>query len=122
MGQRRITSEGISKVPRVASAEVVSVERNGSYDMPSDVIRRWPISWDQPLTDGNADYSCSSYDNCSAPWGSTHEESWKVIKKHDFIAGMFIWTGWDYLGEPTPYPRPARSSYFAALDLAAFPH
>jgi beta-galactosidase len=73
------------------------------------------------LTDGNADYSCSSYDNCSAPWGSTHEESWKVIKKHDFIAGMFIWTGWDYLGEPTPYPWPARSSYFGVIDLAGFP-
>ncbi|MDZ7634761.1 MAG: glycoside hydrolase family 2 TIM barrel-domain containing protein [Bacteroidales bacterium] len=45
----------------------------GSYDMPSDVIRRWPVRWDQPFMDGNADLTCSSYDNCSAPWGSTHQ-------------------------------------------------
>jgi beta-galactosidase len=37
------------------------------------------------------------------------------------MAGTFIWTGWDYLGEPTPYPWPARSSYFGIIDLAGFP-
>jgi len=93
----------------------------GSYDMPSDQIRRWPRKWDEPLKDGNADFSCSAYDNCSTPWGSTHEETWKLIKKHDFISGMFIWTGWDYIGEPTPYPWPAISSYFGIIDLAGFP-
>jgi beta-galactosidase len=85
------------------------------------VIRRWPPAWDVPLKDGNADFSCSSYDNCSAPWGSTHEETWKLVKKADFFSGMYIWTGWDYLGEPTPYPWPARSSYFGIIDLAGFP-
>jgi len=89
--------------------------------MPSDFIRRWPAKWDEPLKDGNADYSCSAYDNCSTPWGSTHEETWKVVKKYDFFSGMFIWTGWDYIGEPTPYPWPARSSYFGIIDLAGFP-
>ena len=38
-----------------------------------------------------------------------------------FASGMFIWTGFDYLGEPTPYPWPARSSYFGIIDLAGFP-
>ncbi len=93
----------------------------GSYDMPSDQIRRWPRKWDEVFKDGNADYSCSSYDNCSAPWGSTHEETWKIVKKHDFFSGMFIWTGWDYIGEPTPYPWPAVTSYFGIIDLAGFP-
>jgi len=93
----------------------------GSYDMPSDVIRRWPPRWDKELKEGNADLSCSSYDNCSAPWGSTHEETWKIVKKTDFFSGMFIWTGWDYIGEPTPYPWPAISSYFGIIDLAGFP-
>jgi beta-galactosidase len=93
----------------------------GSYDMPSDVIKRWPQKWDEPLKDGNPDYSCSSYDNCSAPWGSTHAETWRLVKKHDYLSGMFIWTGWDYLGEPTPYPWPAISSYFGVIDLAGFP-
>jgi beta-galactosidase len=93
----------------------------GSYDLPSDRVRRWPPRWDLPLKDGNADFSCSAYDNCSTPWGSTHEETWKVVKHADFFSGMFIWTGWDYLGEPTPYSWPARSSYFGIIDLAGFP-
>src|SRR2546425_12478362 len=54
-------------------------------------------------------------------WGSTQEETWKIVKKNDFFAGQFIWTGWDYIGEPTPYPWPARSSYFGIIDLAGFP-
>lgn len=93
----------------------------GSYDMPSDSVRRWPLRWDIPFDQGNPDLSCSSYDNLSTPWGSTHFETWGIIKKHDFLSGMFIWTGFDYLGEPTPYTFPARSSYFGVVDLAGFP-
>ncbi|MBN2612674.1 MAG: glycoside hydrolase family 2 protein [Bacteroidales bacterium] len=109
-GQKFISTESVS-----------GLATRGSYDMPSDSVRRWPVRWDLPLTTGNADYSCSSYDNCSAPWGSTHAETWRVMKKHDYLSGMFIWTGWDYLGEPTPYSWPARSSYFGIIDLAGFP-
>lgn len=105
----------------IATEAASGLETRGHYDMPSDVIRRWPPRWDAQLTEGNADYTCSAYDNCSAPWGSTHEEAWKVVKKLDFFSGMFVWTGFDYLGEPTPYGWPARSSYFGILDLAGFP-
>jgi len=70
---------------------------------------------------GNPDYTISAYDHISAYWGSSHEEAWKVIKKYDFISGVFIWTGFDYLGEPAPYPWPARSSYFGVVDLSGFP-
>ena len=93
----------------------------GSYDLPSDVIRRWPARWDQPFKDGNPDLTCSSYDNCTAPWGTTHQDCWKLIRDNDFLSGMYIWTGFDYLGEPTPYWWPARSSYFGVIDLAGFP-
>ncbi|MFZ2287304.1 MAG: beta-galactosidase GalB [Bacteroidales bacterium] len=93
----------------------------GSYDLPSDIVRRWPARWDQPFKDGNADLTCSSYDNCSAPWGETHRDAWRLIRDNDFLSGMFIWTGFDYLGEPTPYWWPARSSYFGIIDLAGFP-
>ncbi len=93
----------------------------GSYDMPSDIVRRWPVRWDQPFMTGNADLTCSSYDNCSTPWGTTHRDSWRLIRDNDFLSGMFIWTGFDYLGEPTPYWWPARSSYFGIIDLAGFP-
>ncbi len=105
----------------IAAETNSALATRGSYDMPSDSIRRWPPRWDLPLLDGNPDYTCSSYDNCSTPWGSTHEETWKIVKKHNFISGMFIWTGFDYLGEPTPYDWPARSSYFGIMDLAGFP-
>ena len=105
----------------IASETTSALATRGHYDMPSDTIRRWPPRWDLPLLDGNLDNTCSSYDNCSAPWGSTHEETWKIIKKHDFLSGMYIWTGFDYLGEPTPYPWPSRSSYFGIVDLAGFP-
>jgi beta-galactosidase len=107
--------------PLIGTETVSSLASRGTYDMPSDVIRRWPRKWDEPFKDGNSDYSCSAYDNCSTPWGSTQEETWKIVKKADFFAGQFIWTGWDYLGEPTPYEWPARSSYFGIIDLAGFP-
>lgn len=103
-------------------AETVSaLMTRGVYDMPSEEIRRWPVrdGWKGPKP--NADNTCSSYDNVSAPWGSTHEETWKVIKKRNYLSGQFIWTGFDYLGEPTPYWWPSRSSYFGIIDLAGFP-
>jgi beta-galactosidase len=105
----------------IAAETTSSLNTRGSYDMPSDSIRRWPFRWDIPFKEGNPDNTCSSYDNCSAPWGSTHEETWKIIKKHDYLSGMYIWTGFDYLGEPTPYGWPSRSSYFGIVDLAGFP-
>jgi beta-galactosidase len=105
----------------IGSETTSALATRGHYDMPADSIRRWPIKWDVTFTEGNPDLTCSSYDNCSAPWGSTHEESWKVIKKYPYLSGMYIWTGFDYLGEPTPYSWPARSSYFGIVDLAGFP-
>jgi len=98
-----------------------ALSTRGSYDMPSEVIRRWPARWDQPFKDGNPDLTCSAYDNCSAPWGTTHRDSWRLIKDNAYLTGMYIWTGFDYLGEPTPYWWPARSSYFGIIDLAGFP-
>ncbi len=104
----------------IATETVSALQTRGSYDMPSDSIRLWPKRWDLPEK-GNPDYTCSSYDNCHAPWGSTHEETLKLIEKYGFLSGQFIWTGFDYLGEPTPYTWPARSSYFGIVDLAGFP-
>ena len=108
-------------MPFISTESVSALATRGYYDMPSDSIRRWPIRWDIPFTTGNPDNTCSAYDNVSAPWGSTNIETWRVVKKHDFMAGQFIWTGFDYLGEPTPYGWPSRSSYFGIIDLAGFP-
>jgi len=91
----------------------------GYYEMPSDSIYlrpvRWDVRFDLPVRQN------SSYDNVHVPWGTTHEETWRLVKKQDHIAGVYIWTGFDYLGEPTPFWWPARSSYFGILDLAGFP-
>jgi beta-galactosidase len=109
------------KKPFIVTESVSALQSRGHYDMPSDSIRRWPDRWDRPVQNANADWTCSAYENCSAPWGGTHEEILKPFLKNDNISGMYIWTGMDYIGEPTPYPWPARSSYFGIVDLAGFP-
>ncbi len=107
--------------PFIVTESVSALQTRGHYDMPSDSIRRWPIRWDSAFTSGNADTTCSAYENCSTPWGTTHEETLKIFEKQQHNSGMFIWTGFDYIGEPTPYGWPARSSYFGIVDLAGFP-
>ena len=108
------------RAPFIITESTSALQTRGHYDMPSDSIRRWADE-DKKHEPTNADTTCSAYDNCSAPWGSTHEESLRVLEKYDHISGMFIWTGFDYIGEPTPYGWPARSSYFGIIDLAGFP-
>ena len=104
----------------LASESVSALETRGHYDFPSDVTKMWPPKH-KAAFDGNKDWTVSAFDNVASYWGTTHEENWKTIKKQDFMAGTFIWTGFDYLGEPDPYPYPARSSYFGIVDLAGFP-
>jgi beta-galactosidase len=69
----------------------------------------------------NNNNQCSSYDDFAAGWGQTAETSWKNVNTRAWIAGEFIWTGVDYIGEPTPYSWPSKSSYFGAIDTADFP-
>ncbi len=105
--------------PFIGAETVSALMSRGYYQMPSDSMFVWPERWDKPFT--QPINHCSSYDNCHVPWGNTHEESWKLIKNTNFIAGQYIWTGFDYLGEPTPFWWPSRSSYFGIIDLAGFP-
>ena len=90
----------------------------GHYRMPSDSMYVWPY-YDRPFADST--FACSAYDNCYVPWGSNSEWTLKLIRDNEYISGQYIWTGFDYLGEPTPYGWPARSSYFGIVDLAGFP-
>ena len=105
--------------PFIFSESVSALQTRGFYMMPSDSIYRAPKQWWIPYTDPT--FMCSAYDNMSASWGSTHEETWDVVKNTPYVGGQFIWTGFDYIGEPTPYGFPARSSYFGIIDLAGFP-
>ncbi|NIG55332.1 glycoside hydrolase family 2 TIM barrel-domain containing protein [Chitinophaga sp. Cy-1792] len=94
----------------------------GYYDQRSDSTYFWPAKSPQKIVEkGNPDYTVSAYDQVSAYWGSTHEATWKIIRKHDYLSGLFVWSGFDFLGEPIPYPWPARSSYYGIIDLAGFP-
>ena len=69
----------------------------------------------------SSDNQCSSYDNSVVSWGTSAEGSWQSVNSDAYIAGEFIWTGFDYIGEPTPYGWPSKSSYFGAIDTAGFP-
>ncbi len=64
----------------------------------------------------------SSYDNNLASWTMSHEYSLKKDRDRPFFAGQFIWSGFDYIGEPTPYAQfPVKASAFGTIDTAGFP-
>ena len=61
----------------------------------------------------------SAYELYTAPFGSSADKVFASLDRHPYVGGGFVWSGWDYLGEPTPYYG-ARSSYFGVIDLAGF--
>ena len=106
----------------IITESMSDLNSRGVYPQPSDSVANyyWPYEKDKgptPPKDGRL----SSYDNSHAFWGSLHEESLRLFERYPFLSGMLIWQGIDYLGEPTPYEWPARSSYFGVVDLAGFP-
>ena len=71
-------------------------------------------------TDASAHHA-ASYDDDAAYWGNTHRQAWRAIAERPFVAGSFVWTGFDYRGEPTPFEWPSAGSVFGAMDLCGFP-
>lgn len=63
----------------------------------------------------------ADYDTNAPPWGSTAEVFWKFYDERDWLAGGFVWTGFDYRGEPTPYKWPCINSHFGIMDVCGFP-
>lgn len=63
----------------------------------------------------------ASYDEDFAFWGNSHRDAWQAIASRDYVAGGFVWTGFDYRGEPTPLAWPSVSSFFGIMDLNGFP-
>jgi beta-galactosidase len=61
----------------------------------------------------------SSYDLYFPPWATSPDKEFGAQDRYSFVGGEFVWTGWDYLGEPTPFDA-SRSSYFGIIDLAGF--
>ena len=66
---------------------------------------------------------CSGYDVECCWWSNLPDDDWKMQDDYNWVTGEFVWTGFDYLGEPTPYDKywPSRSSYFGIVDLAGLP-
>lgn len=62
-----------------------------------------------------------NFDTCHAPWGESVREANREVMKRPFVMGMFVWTGFDYRGEPTPYEWPSVNSHFGIMDMCGFP-
>ncbi len=81
--------------------------------------------YELPLPTGKTNYSqqhqVNSYDFNAAAWSDIADAEFKLMEDDRFVAGEFVWTGFDYLGEPTPFDREAKSSYFGIVDLVGIP-
>ena len=62
----------------------------------------------------------SAYDRNYPPWAATAENWWTVYDARPWVAGGFVWTGFDYRGEPTPYRWPCINSHFGIIDMCGF--
>lgn len=126
-------------IPLFASETSSTVSSRGEYFFPVE----------EEKDKGKSDFQVSSYDLYAPRWATTPDAEFKGQDEHSFVAGEFVWTGFDYLGEPTPYNAdasnllnftdpaaqarmgeelkelgkirvPSRSSYFGIVDLAGF--
>ena len=84
-------------------------------------VYKFPLTEEKGIT--YADGQCSSYDLTACSWSNLPDDDWHMQDDKDWVIGEFVWTGFDYLGEPTPYDTywPSRSSYFGIFDLAGLP-
>ncbi len=76
---------------------------------------------DKVVIEPRLNTQCTAYDLYRPPWAVEVEAQLKKIQDSPWVAGEFVWTGFDYLGEPTPFRWPAASSYFGIVDLCGFP-
>ena len=108
--------EAYKKLPQrlfLGSETASTVSSRGVYKFP--VVRKSMAKY--------ADMQSSSYDVEHCGWSNLPEDDWIHQEDLPYMIGEFIWTGFDYLGEPTPYyvEWPSHSSYFGAVDLAGLP-
>lgn len=95
----------------IASETVSAVSSRGEYYLPA--VKEMPVVKHENL-------QVNSYDWSAVPFAYIPDIEFEAQKKYPFVCGCFVWTGYDYLGEPTPYREewPSRSSYFGIFDLA----
>ena len=111
----------------LGSETASTVSSRGVYKFPVEVTDNsqyasWSSNYD-PTAILKADGQCSSYDVEYCSWSNLPDDDWVWQDDYDWVIGEFVWTGYDYLGEPTPYDEywPSRSSYFGICDLAGLP-
>ena len=103
-----VSSRGVYKFPVVPTDNSQFASYSPNYD---------------PTALQKADGQCSSYDVEWCSWSNLPDDDWRCQDDYAWVIGEFVWTGYDYLGEPTPYDEywPSRSSYFGIMDLAGLP-
>lgn len=97
----------------LGSETASTVSSRGEYFFPDTVA----------LNKEHPNGQCSGYDVEHCWWSNLPDDDWKMQDDYNWVTGEFVWTGFDYLGEPTPYDKywPSRSSYFGIVDLAGLP-
>ena len=101
----------------LSSENAAALSSRGEYMFPVFAGNSSPIK--DTLGGNPKSKQVSAYELYSVDFGSSADKVFASMDKHPYVAGGFVWSGWDYLGEPTPYYL-ARSSYFGIIDLAGF--
>jgi beta-galactosidase len=102
----------------ISTESASALSSRGEYQFPVPGTISGPV---RPGAGGDpVTAQVSAYELFAADFGSSADRSFAAHDQHPYAAGEFVWTGWDYLGEPTPYYS-ARSSYSGIVDLAGFP-
>ena len=122
--------KNIEQLPQgflLGSETASTVSSRGVYKFPVKITDNsqyasWAPTYD-PTAIKTADGQCSSYDVEYCSWSNLPDDDWVWQDDQPWVIGEFVWTGYDYLGEPTPYDEywPSRSSYFGICDLAGLP-
>lgn len=97
--------------PIIYSESASALSTRGFYELPLPAAK----------TDYSKTLQVDSYDLNAAPWSDIADREFALMEADSFVAGEFVWTGFDYLGEPTPFDQEARSSYFGIVDLCGLP-
>ena len=97
--------------PILYSESASALSTRGHYELPLP----------QRPTDRSESLQVCSYDLNAADWSDIADAEFKLMETDSYVGGEFVWTGFDYIGEPTPYSPQARSSYFGIVDLCGFP-
>ncbi len=114
----------IEKLPQgflLGSETASTVSSRGIYQFP--VVAEAVDTESSELRKHHYNGQCSSYDVQYCSWSNLPDDDWVWQDDKDWVIGEFVWTGYDYLGEPSPYDEywPSRSSYFGICDLAGLP-